>query len=163
MGRPREFDLDATSDLATQRANEYHRGDLTEPLFRLRWQGRPFSSGDRALRRQTTSGGRGSVPKVAEHPLHRYTDVVTDPKHAAGCLATNSALPCRKGDPVGELPTAGRRDLMAKVAVRFKQARKEGNLPASIASSIRANGTCHQLGHGGGGAVRCDTQGSGIR
>jgi AcrR family transcriptional regulator len=152
MGRPREFDLDAAIDLATllfwQKGYEgTSLSDLTSTIGvtspRLYFA---FGSKEGVFRRvieryrakqrlvAEAAFRKGTAKDVAEHLLRRYADV----KHAAGWLATNSALPCRKGDPVRELLTAGRRDLMAKVAARFKQARREGDLPASVDVNVLA-------------------------
>jgi AcrR family transcriptional regulator len=143
MGRPRAFDLDAAIDLATQLfwQNGYEGTSLsdltgtigaTSPSLYF-----AFGSKEGLFRRVIECYG-AKQRLVAEAALRKGTAKDVAPKDAAGCLATNSALPCRKGDPVRELLTAGRRDLMAKVAARFKQARKEGDLPTSADVNVLA-------------------------
>ncbi len=137
MGRPREFDIEKAIEIATNLFWEKgYEGtslsDLTkaigitppsfyfafgskEGLFRKvieRYYMGDLVHTEEAFREPTARA-------VAERLLYAYADLQTNPAHAPGCLAMNSALPCAEGDPIRSWID------------RFARARDSGDLPAN--------------------------------
>jgi AcrR family transcriptional regulator len=66
---------------------------------------------------------------VAKHFLQGYADILTDPRHAPGCLALNSSLPCAAGDPVRVWLAELREQMRMRLRDRFTEARGGEGLP----------------------------------
>ena len=140
MGRPREFDINTAIKTATELFwRKGYEGtslsDLTgamritapsfyfafgnkEKLFRRvieQYYESQIELLESALREPT-------VRAVAERFLYGYADILTDPSHAPGCLALNSALPCAEGDTVRVWLANLRGELIVKLRKRFAQA-----------------------------------------
>jgi AcrR family transcriptional regulator len=149
MGRPREFELDDAIEKATGLfwQNGYEGtslSDLTtaigisppsfyfafgnkEGLFRKvieRYFAEQSKLAEAALRKPTPRA-------VATHFLNRYVDVLTDPRHAPGCLAMNSSLPCAAGDPLRAWLAGLREQTRMRFRDRFAEAHG-GGLPAGM-------------------------------
>lgn len=69
---------------------------------------------------------------VATHFLNGYADVLTDPRHAPGCLVMNSSLPCAADDPLRAWLAELREQTRMRFRDRFAEARGEGGLPPRI-------------------------------
>ncbi|WP_113891991.1 TetR/AcrR family transcriptional regulator [Roseiarcus fermentans] len=149
MGRPREFELDDAIEKATDLfwRNGYEGtslSDLTtaigisppsfyfafgnkEGLFRKvieRYFAEQSKLAEAALRKPTPRA-------VATHFLNGYAVVLTDPRHAPGCLAMNSSLPCAAGDPLRAWLAELREQTRMRFRDRFAEARG-GGLPAGM-------------------------------
>ena len=149
MGRPREFDLDDAVDKATglfwQHGYEgTSLSDLTTaigispPSFYF-----AFGSKERLFRQvieryfaEQSKLVEGALRKpnpraVATHFLNGYAAVLTDPRHAPGCLAMNSSLPCAAGAPLRAWLAELREQTRKRFRDRFAEARG-GGLPARM-------------------------------
>jgi AcrR family transcriptional regulator len=159
MGRRREFDLEEAIAIATKLfwAKGYEGtslNDLTEAvgitppsfyaafgskeeLFREvigRYHAGHAAFAELACREPTAKA-------VAERLLYGYADLQTDPSHAPGCLAINSALPCTDGDGLRNWLADSRESLRNSLNERFARAVREGDLapgsdPASLARLV---------------------------
>jgi AcrR family transcriptional regulator len=150
MGRPRAFEIDDAIDKATGLfwRNGYEGtslNDLTkamgisppsfyfafgskEALFRKVIERRNpelLKLAETALRKPTPRA-------VAKHFLRGYADILTDPRHAPGCLALNSALPCTAADPVRDWLAELRGQMRTAFRDRFAQARGGEGLPSGL-------------------------------
>jgi len=150
MGRPREFELTDAIDTATDLfwKNGYDGtslSDLTkaigistpsfyfafgskEGLFRKvieRYFAEQTGIAEAALRQSTPRA-------VAKHFLNSYADLLTDPRHAPGCLAMNSALPCAEGDPLRQWLADLRDQMRKRLRDRFEEAPGGEGLPAGM-------------------------------
>lgn len=83
---------------------------------------------------------------VAERFLHGYADILTDPAHAPGCLALNSALPCTEGDTVRVWLGNLRREFTRKLRDRFAEACGTSELP--VDADPKALARCRDYGMG---------------
>ncbi len=148
MGRPREFEIDDAIEKATGLfwRNGYEGtslNDLTEaigispPSFYFAF-GSKEGLFKKVIERYFAEQGRileaafrKPTPRaVAGHFLRRYADVLTDPRHAPGCLALNSSLPCTAGDPPREWLAELRDQMRKRLRDRFAEARGGEGLPA---------------------------------
>jgi AcrR family transcriptional regulator len=150
MGRPREFEIDDAIETATDLfwRNGYEGtslSDLTkamgisppsfyfafgskEGLFKKvieRYFAEQAKIAEAAFRKPTPRA-------VATHFLHGYADLLTDPRHAPGCLAMNSSLPCAAGDPVRAWLAELREQMRKRLRDRFAEARGGEGLPAGM-------------------------------
>ncbi len=150
MGRPRGFEIDDAIEKATGLfwRNGYEGtslSDLTkaigisppsfyfafgskEGLFKKvieRYFAEQSEIAEAAFRKPTPRA-------VAKHFLYGYADVLTDPLHAPGCLAMNSALPCAAGDPLREWLAERREQMRKRFRDRFAEARGGEGLPAGM-------------------------------
>jgi AcrR family transcriptional regulator len=150
MGRPREFEVDDAIEKATLLfwRNGYEGtslSDLTKaigispPSFYFAFGSKEglfrkvIERQNPHLMKLAETACRKPTPRaVAKHFLHGYADVMTDPLHAPGCLALNSALPCKAGDPVRELLADLREQMRMRLRDRFAEARGGEGLPARI-------------------------------
>jgi AcrR family transcriptional regulator len=149
MGRPREFELDDAIEKATGLfwQNGYEGtslGDLTTaigispPSFYF-----AFGNKEGLFRKvieryfaEQSKLAEAALPKptpraVATHFLNGYVDVLTDPRHAPGCLAMNSSLPCAAGDPLRAWLAELREQTRMRFRDRFAEGRS-GGLPAGM-------------------------------
>jgi AcrR family transcriptional regulator len=149
MGRPREFDIEKAIEIATNLFwKKGYEGtslsDLTkaigitppsfyfafgskEGLFRKvieRYYMGDLVHTEEAFREPTARA-------VAERLLYAYADLQTNPAHAPGCLAMNSALPCAEGDPIRNWMAGLREEMRVRLRARFARARDSGDLPAN--------------------------------
>lgn len=149
MGRHREFDIEKAIDIATNLFWEKgYEGtslsDLTkameitppsfyfafgskEELFRKvieRYYEENLVIAEQAFREPTARA-------VSERLLYGYADLLTNPAHAPGCLAMNSALPCAEGEPVRSWMAGLRKEIRVRLRNRFARARDSGDLPAN--------------------------------
>jgi AcrR family transcriptional regulator len=149
MGRHREFDIEKAIEIATSLF--WERGyegtslsDLTkaigitppsfyfafgskENLFRKvieRYHMEDLVHAEQAFREPTARA-------VAERLLYGYADLQTNPAHAPGCLAMNSALPCAEGNPIRSWMSGLREGMRVRLRNRFARAREIGDLPAN--------------------------------
>jgi AcrR family transcriptional regulator len=150
MGRPREFEIDDAIDKATALfwRNGYEGtslSDLTktigisppsfyfafgskEALFRRaieRYFVEQNTIAEAAFRQPTARA-------VATHFLYGYADVLTDPGHAPGCLAMNSALPSAAGAPLREWLAGLREQMRQRLWDRFAEAREVERFPPGM-------------------------------
>ena len=149
MGRPREFKIDEALEKATGLFWRHgyvgtSLSDLTraigitppsfyfafgskEGLFKKvieRYFAEQSDKAEAACREPTAQA-------VAARFLYGLADVLTDPNHAPGCLAMNSALPCTSGDRVREWLADLREQVRTRLHERFSYARDVGDLPVS--------------------------------
>lgn len=150
MGRPREFGIDDAIEKATGLfwRNGYDGtslSDLTKtigispPSFYF-----AFGSKEAFFKqvieryfveqsRIVEAAFRKPTPRaVVKHFLHGYADMITDPHHAPGCLAMNSALPCASGDPLRKWLAELREKMQSRFRDRFAEAREGEGVPAGI-------------------------------
>jgi len=148
MGRPREFELDDAIEKATGLfwRNGYEGtslSDLTKeigispPSFYFAFgskEGLFKTVIERYFAEQSKlveASFRKPTPRaVAAHFLNGYADVLTDPRHAPGCLAMNSSLPCAAGDPLREWLAELREQTRVRFRDRFAEVRGGVGLPA---------------------------------
>lgn len=147
MGRPREFDIDkaitTAGELFWRKGYEgTSLNDLTSAM-RITAPSFYFAFGNKEkLFRKVIEGYYSSqihlfnaavreptVRAVAEKFLHGYVDILTDPAHAPGCLALNSALPCTEGDTVRVWLANLRKEFTRKLRDRFAEACGTSELP----------------------------------
>ena len=146
MGRPREFEIEEAIETASRLF--WERGydgtavsDLTAaigvsaPSFYF-----AFGSKEELFRKVVerylaahqklveSACAEATSRAVAHRVLAGYVDVLTDPAHAPGCLALNSALPCAAGAPVRKWLADHREGLRFKLKARFARARQSGDL-----------------------------------
>ena len=150
MGRPREFDLETAIKTATELfwRKGYEGTSLTdltgamgitapsfyfafgnkEKLFRVvieKYYEQQLELLENAIREPTVRG-------VAEKFLYGYTDVLTGPSHAPGCLALNSSLPSSEGDTVRTWLADLRGELTVRLRKRFAKARGTVEIPMNV-------------------------------
>lgn len=147
MGRPRQFDIEAAVEIATDLFwRKGYEGtslsDLTEAigitppsfyfafrskeeLFKLVAQRYFAIHRDRVEVACQEPTARAVVTKM----LYGYADAITNPAHPPGCLALNSALPCSKGNAVRNWLAHMRKQLRLKLVKRLNAARASGDLP----------------------------------
>lgn len=150
MGRPREFEIDdaiekamglfwrngyeatSLSDLTTEIGisppSFYFAFGSKEGLFRKvveRYFAEQSKLVEAAFRKPTPRA-------VARYFLNGYADMLTDPHHAPGCLAMNSALPCASGDPLREWLAELREQTRKRFRDRFAAVRGGEGLPAGV-------------------------------
>jgi AcrR family transcriptional regulator len=150
MGRPRRFEIDDAIEKATllfwrkgyegTSLNDLTKAiGITPPSFYFAF-GSKEALFRKVIERQlpelnklAEAAVRKRTPRaVAKHFLHAYADVLTDPRHAPGCLSLNSALPCTPGDPVREWLSELRGQMRKQLRDRFAQAREGSGLPAGM-------------------------------
>ena len=147
MGRPREFEIDEAIDKATYLfwRNGYggtSLSDLTKaigitpPSFYFAF-GSKEGLFKKVVERYYAEGSKiaeaafrePTARAAATHFLCGYANVLTDPRHAPGCLAMNSALPCAAGDPLREWLADLREQVRIRLRDRFADALERGDLP----------------------------------
>lgn len=154
MGRPRQFEIDDAVETAT--GLFWRKGyegtslsdlttaiGITPPSFYFAF-GSKEALFRKVIERQlpqldglAEAACRKPTPRaVAKHFLQGYADVLTEPLHAPGCLALNSALPCAAGDPVREWLAELREQMRTRFRDRFAEARGGEGLPAGTADSL---------------------------
>lgn len=150
MGRPREFEIDDAIEKATGLfwRNGYDATSLSD-LTKTIGISPPsfyFAFGSKeALFKQVVeryfveqskiaeAAFRKTTPRaVVKHFLQGYADMITDPLHAPGCLAMNSALPCASGDPLREWLAELREKTRKRFRDRFAEAPGGQGLPAGM-------------------------------
>lgn len=150
MGRPREFEIDDAIDKAASLfwRNGYEGtslSDLTktigisppsfyfafgskEALFKTvieRYFVEQNKIAEAALREPTARA-------VATHFLYGYADVLTDSRHAPGCLAMNSSLPSAAGAPLREWLAGFREQMRKRLRDRFAEAHEVERFPPGM-------------------------------
>jgi AcrR family transcriptional regulator len=148
MGRPREFEIDKAIETATDLfwRNGYEGTSLsdltkqmkiTPPSFYFAF-GSKEGLFKRVIERYYAEQGKTleaacaepTAHAVAEHLLYGYADVLTDPGHAPGCLAMNSALPCAESDSLRTWLAELRERMRTRLRDRFAYAKGARDLPA---------------------------------
>ncbi len=150
MGRPREFEIDDAIDKATALfwRNGYEGtslSDLTKtigispPSFYFAF-GSKEALFKTAIERYFVEQNKiaeaaflePTARAVAAHFLYGYADVLTDARHAPGCLAMNSALPSAAGAPLREWLAGFREEMRKRLRDRFAEARDVESSPAGM-------------------------------
>ena len=155
MGRHREFEMeeaiaaatklfwrgydktsltDLTHALGVAPASFYHAFGSKEALFRRvvdRYIAFQAESFERAFQGSTTKAGVDAL-------LRGYVDVVTDLKHAPGCLVVNNSPSTEAGDALRLWLAGHRQALQKRLKRRFFIDRAAGKLPDDFDPSMMA-------------------------
>jgi AcrR family transcriptional regulator len=147
MGRPREFEIetaiekatglfwrngydgtsvhDLTKEIGVTAPSFYFAFGNKEGLFKKVIE-RYFSEQSKAFE---AACREPTARAVAARLLYGYADLLTDPAHAPGCLAMNSALPCAADTPVRSWLSDLREQLRIRLRDRFAYAKTARDLP----------------------------------